>query len=979
MKQGKKIVVFEVLFLFLFSFLPYIWLEPGFVVMGHDSGFRINFLTYYKSLLYAFNPVMNLGVDWQLYKGFLLTQLPEFLGTLLTGSWEMGQRFMMQYWLFLIPLSMYTLMRNVFRDKDQWIVRITASLFYLFNFFILQGMFIVERAKFSLFAALPIAILLVYRVLVEKKKIIPNAILFGLLYFFCSGGGSPPLYGATLVALPVTFLFFSFLSWKKDGLPAIKRSILAGALFAIAFVGMNSYWIIPQVKLYTQTYGSAVAERGGVDGLLAWERVNSKNAGIDNLVRLQGIPDWYDNPIHPFSHLYLTNPLLIILSFVPVVCIAFAFFIHIVKRKKIPPVIILSGLLLGIGLIFSGGTHPPFGVFYEYAMRHVPGFAIFRSSIYKFGPLLWFSMTLLFGYSVWFSISLVRLKAVRLSLGILVILFVIGYHFPFFTSSFFRFHERFTTKLTVPPYVSAMADYANKETNPENRIMILPELTSSFYNLQMDAYDWGFFSLDILPRNAIDRSIIANDNNAGPVIHRLYSELMNGTPGSFTRMASLFGIEYILWRNDALYSASVVDGRTIEAQRLKLDTLGVQLIQRQGAWELYSLPASPQALVRVAGKSTCGKDIAHPLDFVLIAKSLDEVLIENCPDPTVFEAHCLHCNLGEYDKMVADTQIATIKYPPGDVFFTRIFDREKEAYTKAGTDLEQLFDANLSKANNRVGLLRFTDDELAKGKLDRQTIVSEYLDAMSKSQVLLDQLEGRQKNVYAIRFLLFIDVHKKELGTSYPQIEKTLTEYRDIIEDVAWFTTDVRAPKYELEMNEDGVYTISVANESIEPSITVDGLQVFPGTSIPMSKGYHMIEVRGGKSIDGAAPILFFQKATANVIPLETSTLPFTKIDPTRFDVQEVGLPVPFTLIFNFHFDDRWKVSYETKEGKTVVLPDSFHVRVNGSVNGWQITDPKINNVTVYYEPQKYFYIGAIISIFTLLTSAVYGLFLSKR
>lgn len=971
MKQGKKLFIFEILFLFLFSFLPYVWLKPGEVVMGHDSGFRINFLSYYKSLFYAWNPIMNLGIDWQLYKGFLMTQFPEFVGTVLTGSWEMGQRLMMQYWLFLIPSSMYALTAYLFPEKKQRLLRISASLLYVFNFFILQGMFIVERAKFSLYAALPLAILLFHRTLVGKKRIIPNAVLFGLLYFFCSGGGSPPLYGATLVVLPVTFLFFSFLSWRQDGIPAIKRSVIVGVMFVIAFVGMNAYWIIPQAKLYTETYGTAVADRGGIDGLLAWERVNSKNASLMNLVRLEGIPDWYDNPIHPFSSLYIKNPFLIIASFIPIICIGATFIFHLWKRKKAPPAIVLMGILLAIGLVLAGGTHPPFGVFYEYAMRHVPGFAIFRSSIYKFGPILWFSMSLLFGYSAWFLVSLVGARKVRMILSLGIVIFVIAYHFPFFTGTFFRFHERFTTKVTIPHYVSDMASWVNTETKPESRIMVLPELTSSFYNIQMDAYTWGFFSLDILPRNAIDRSIVANDNNADSVIHRLYAELSNGTPESFSRLASLLGIEYILWRDDALYSPTMTTGRTIEAQREKLKTLPVQLVEKKGAWELYKLSNPPKDPIWTLNHAVCGDGVTHPTDYVL-SKESDIVVLEKCPAPVLFEANCLHCNLLEYQKMVSDTVIAPIKYPPGNVFFSRIFDREKDAFRSVHENPEQLFDAYLAKANTRVGLLRFSDEELSKTGLTRQSIVSDYLDAITKGKEIVIELTGRQKNVYAIRFLLFIDVHRKELGSAYPDVENVLSEDRSVIAPLAWLTTDSREPKYELEIPEDGTFMMTIANVSATPSVMLDGVQINSGAPVFFSKGYHKVAVLGGQSIDGAAPILFFEKTSIYDNNRENPSVTFVKKDPTRFLVQINNTKEPYTLVFNERFDDRWILTYVDSEGKTITLPRSSHFRANGSVNAWVITDPSIQRLTISYEPQKYFLFGAVISVITLLTAGGY-------
>ncbi|MCX8009450.1 MAG: hypothetical protein N3A54_07215, partial [Patescibacteria group bacterium] len=275
----NKYIFFEILFLFLLSLTPLLWFGNDYVILGHDSGFRIDIHHHMKMLWNTFNPSINTGVDWSIYKGFLIIQIPEFILQTILGSLESAQRYIFIFWFFGMALCMYLAMMYFFPKRDQWFMRIYASVFWVFNFFILQAWFIAERAKFSLYAALPLSIALFFAVFDKKISVLLGSFLFGILYFFCNGGSSPPLFGASVIVWTATWVYLSFL--KRKFFLSLKIAI--GFFFCFLF--FNAYWIFPHIQLFKTSYESAVSSEGGIDGLLAWEREISKDASIMNLLR----------------------------------------------------------------------------------------------------------------------------------------------------------------------------------------------------------------------------------------------------------------------------------------------------------------------------------------------------------------------------------------------------------------------------------------------------------------------------------------------------------------------------------------------------------------------------------------------------------------------------------------------------------------------------------------------------------------------
>ncbi len=964
MKYIRRAYFIELLFIFITSLLPLHWLSGSQMLLGHDSGFRLMPVVNLKNLFYSWNPIVNFGIDWALYKAFLVTQFPETLFSVLTGSILWGQRIALVLWFFLIGFGMWLGIYLVFPQKQYRFLRLWSSAFAMYNFYILQGWFIAERAEFSLFAALPIAVALLYRTIIRKKNIVRHAIAFGLLYFILNGGGSPPLYGATLVGLVCSFIIFSIIAIRKDGRGVLKRLCFIACGMSVSFLTVNAYWVLPQLSLYLGTYSQTVGAYGGIEGLIAWEGVISKNASIINLLRLQGIPDWYDNVYNPFAHQFLTNHLLIIASFIPAIIVFVGSIFLLWKRKNIRQIwfLVCLYILLLIGLVLAAGSHPPFGVAFIWAMRHVPGFAIFRSSFYKFAPLVWIPMIILSGFmlnSVLQSIK-GRLVQALIAAGFITGLFV--YHYPFFVSDIFQFSKDFTTRVSVPPYVTDTAKVMNSADPYSGNILIYPPLDAGFINQPIDTYRWGFYSLDVLPRLISTVPIIANDatGTGGELVNRMYEALDSHDRRSFFNLASILRVRSILVRRDVQFSKPQPAPDFVPIAT----AFGLTKTFDKGEWQLWDLPGSAPPIVQAAGAVTDfqGDLSASGSDIVGVEPAVPVVEIgdgtgagpaTSLATSIVYGGECYFCKTAEWNKYVSGITILRPRILPGSVAYPYITWKEERENNNAKTGSAKI-DVLIAHAQTRLGeYMEFrTENNIAR----LQSAQARYELAMNDAVKIMDNLSGRDKTVYANRILAYFLAQQRELGKD-PEFESYFQTMIVRVQPLVWMGDGQQEYRYGLTVDTDANYQLLVYDVSSQ-TLKLDGSLVTNPKNVYLTAGFHTVELTAAAdNVPRQQPAVYAHRNHES-INISSPAVTFIQKNPTNVTVHINNAQKAFLLLYNAGFDARWKIKIN---GET--LQESRHVLTNGFANGWIIDTKGTYDATIYYQPQSIFYIGAVITI----------------
>lgn len=344
--------------------------------------------------------------------------------------------------------------------------------------------------------------------------------------------------------------------WRDIGMVSLLY-----LLILFWFVLLNAYTLVPFILGTFRNMQTLASDVGGVQGQIAWAEYISENTSIINLLRLQGIPDWYNNGTgHPYASIYLSNPIFIATSFIFPVFIL-SLFTQISKKKK--GAIAFFTFLFIISLFFSVGIHNPFGKLYEVFMRWIPGFFIFRSTIYKFGYAYWLAASVLIGmsisYLIEFFISKFRTSIVRNSVAFGMVIFIIfgllGYHFPFLTGDMFHVTSGLPRmNVQVPVYVDEFAKWWRKESK-NNKILLLPKLNESWL---FEQYTWKYESLYPLLGNYGSYGLIENLEIMQPqerlFTNILYEAIESREYEKMYRVSAMLGARYFLVRGDFAYT-----------------------------------------------------------------------------------------------------------------------------------------------------------------------------------------------------------------------------------------------------------------------------------------------------------------------------------------------------------------------------------------------------------------------------------------
>src|SRR3989338_9983384 len=152
----------EIIFLLVVGLTPLLWYKEGYIGLGHDMGFPLAPVDHFLDRLYTWTdrlgPFGSNSV--QVLPGVFIhgiEALLSFLGLQLLDL----QKATFIFWFVLPGITMYTLLRFLHPKKDDYPLRLSGSLFYMMNHYLLQAWTIAERTKFSIVAALPLVVLLI--------------------------------------------------------------------------------------------------------------------------------------------------------------------------------------------------------------------------------------------------------------------------------------------------------------------------------------------------------------------------------------------------------------------------------------------------------------------------------------------------------------------------------------------------------------------------------------------------------------------------------------------------------------------------------------------------------------------------------------------------------------------------------------------------------------------------------------------------
>lgn len=961
---------FEITFLLVLGLIPILWYKEGYIGFGHDMGFPLAPVDHFLDRLYTWTdrlgPFGSNSV--QVLPGVFIHGLESLLSSFGLSLLAV-QKITYIFWFVLPGLTMYILLRYLHPAKEDFPVRISGSLFYMINHYLLQAWIIAERTKFSIVAALPLVVLLIIKVLHKKESPIKNSILLALTLFFLNGGEGIPLLISLFVVVVTAAISFFFLS-NESFWARIKRMLIFFFLSALFWVLLNSYWLYPYITSYNQTFGERFGEAWGTAGAISWSQGISINTSWINLFKLQGMPDWYNSPDHPYASVFLTNPLLLFLNLLfPVLVLAGLLNLKNLSGLLFKTRVFFLGLLL-VAIPLSTGSHSPLGIFYDYLLVNLPGFVMFRSGFFKFGMIIWFAYAYLVAVGLKEIIDYLKTKSgnaqkyVSIALLVVYTIVILIYNYPFLTGVFFDYAKDKSTMVKIPGYIlESKKELDNNKFS--TRTLLLP---NSDIRTEYIEYDWGYFSLVVL-QNSLSRKpyVISNvlaRSNERDLIEGMLSEYVQFGNSNLVKFT---GIDRAIVQSDFIspdYESNPLSGVTESFEKSRDFTFKNSL----GKWDFYNYSKDSLPQIYSPSKVTFVSSLGDDLELVANLPGVldgDAFLWSEFPDDSekdifdkfVVQARCADCPPSESYQIYFSTSKVLI---PGTIFYELGKYVTEAKKNLSGSPIAKL-DINLSTSTTLI-----SDLGSLQAKRNEQGIkvaARDLVKNLEEIRLNLEEVsdpEAKTKLLKKVRFFLsfFLSYETQWVTSAQPgQIKSDLISLEaELRRSVAEIEEGIGQPKieeddktykYSLDVPQAGDYDLYLYTPSslIEEAILSVNKRIFRAqkldsnwyqvTKVSLAQPTTLIEIAKPQALI-PRPVIF-AVLVKNAPDFTSPNIEFVALNQTKYLVRTKGSE-RFLIGFNSRFDPNWSLRKITQDTTNYFAGDT-HSFQNGKVVEYERQD----------------------------------------
>lgn len=1004
--------VLPLLSLFVF-FIPVFllinnWFSSGKVIVGHDSGFSLNaqYDLQKKSFTWWED---DFGMDGTYYISSQFIHVIDLVSTKFAGIEGGGNGYVVFFWFSMIFIAILPLSLYIAKKISSPYIIVLLPIFYVFNFFLFQSVFIFERTKYSLLVSLPLFLYFCFLVRDKKIPILIAAVLTSITLFFFNGGGwvGAPLYGGILLA-GITFvisIFIEAIFTRKFEL--LKRIVAFFAISVVLTVFLDAYSLLPAA--YVQVFSNE-SPFVAISGEQNWVGMVSAGASFLNLFRMQGIPDWYSNSYeinlqHPYAASYIRNPFLIFLSFlIPIIAFLALLFARKNEERRY---VYFFALLALIGMAFTAGSHPPLGWLYLYLYEYVPFFWIFRSPFYKFAPSFIFSMSFLlsFTFSLFISkiVSCTKSNILERYIGmgfcILIIFSWFSFHFVFLNKDIFSTWQKgYSTLVSIPSYVRDFEKWANEGGLQDNsRTLLLPPINNQW---NADAYKWGYWSLDPLPRIVANKAIVVNDtqlkDSEKKILSYLYKGIEKGDEKAVAGIAHWLNISHFLVREDAIFNftKNQVVEKSLYEEKIRMMSF-IKLVKAFDPWKIYKLQDIPTQKVTTTSEIVMTDDINDYFDRVknpsyefILNGDENHVVGQLIPfiSKTLQRLRCLSCTLGEEQKATfisessfsAQLQVKDWQLLYFVIEFSGVYDFSIDsAVLPTNINGSTLLPEKIILIEKRSGIqkeLLFPQDMKRSRKDENWLIFPMNFERAGEYEVLFifPPLPNLMQSIQAINIASSIGtkpciggevlyansdkLYKLNFRRDQENQTATILVVEDDLKDENVLPDTNLGPRIHN-------YTYTPYRWAKARSLFICGT-----SSVPDISGFTIKDTLDPRVVIVPQKVISVEKPTI------TSSLTIKKINPTKYHITIQASEKPFILVFNDRFHSLWKL-YDAQEYSLWFSSPVFnnsHFRVNGFANGWILDKNNGYDLVLEYSPQQKVEQGKLVTTITLVVVVSY-------
>lgn len=585
---NKQLAIDLLCFILLITIIISVWFRAGLMIGGGESGLPFGNLKEYLYLsgstwtdgLLGFPTTIGL-VSFTEY--FILNKLAAI--GIQSVALQAGT-----FWLILFIAGFFTYLSVLDLFKKPLIAR-TATLFYLFNMYVIFNIWVRLQYPYIFFyALLPSAFYFFFKGLQTRKYIF--LIPFNIVCLFLSDAyGDLPALELWWFVLFLYSIFFAFVNKT-----ALRYSILYFVISITSWSLFNAWWILPFVNTLTQTsYITTIA--ASVSNDLSTFLAESQMLGnLAYVFRFEHA--FYLNLFTQIWGNIYYSPLFILFSF----CIPFLAFFPLFT-KKIPKGLYFF-LFLSLLLIFlMKGSEAPFGGIFLFLFTHIRLLEPFRNPFEKFGLAISFSFAPLVGYGVYTIYQWFYRESSIIASGFVIVLYILLFGvlvFPMWNGWIFTNpyppanNLKIGDSVLVPTYYSEARNYLNSQPG-EFRIIGLPMSPGEGV---LNTWSYGYNGVDLL--NALlGRPVISLCTSTEYLcsITTDIEPLLLQYPNDYWKMLPSLNAKYLLLRSDINYVSRFSRNPTDILKILNIPTSNIVKDKEFGKLTFYKvINANPQLI-----------------------------------------------------------------------------------------------------------------------------------------------------------------------------------------------------------------------------------------------------------------------------------------------------------------------------------------------------------------------------------------------
>lgn len=548
----KKIkYIYPYLLVLIFGLTPLVWFlgKEGMLINGVDTNFPLDPWVWFQRRFFVWNSVTNAGANFSSSTAGLFFHFIQVVPYSLGFNLQHTQIISFVFWFSLIVTSAFLFARIIIPRKP--LIQILFVALYSFNIYLFNSWENVKVANLSLVAAIPLALFVYSLRRLGKINLIEMAFLSVIVGVILSGTGINPAYSLSFILAYLLFVAGDLVSSFKKKVFLEKAKDAAFLLAVVAVV--NLFWILPTIDYIAREIPSS----GSINeiGFINWIDGLSENTSLLNVLRLQGVWDWYATdpgtgvPLYiPYAGSYLYGFPYQLFSFAVTFGAILSFIFFDTKKKYL---YFGFGLMILTGVFLGAGTHSPTGSVFRWFSLHIPFFSLFRSPWYIFTPLVFLAysgLLCLLIKSLDERVRETKLSLVKplFSVGVvIVVLATILYSRPLVSGEIFRPTRPDGFYTNFPSYVFEAKTWLSEGSG---RVIGYP-------NNNMESFDWGYRGIDSVLGLLVDRETLFSPFNEGnsptsAIIKEFFQNLRKGEKEAAVSLAGKINLGLIFEKRD---------------------------------------------------------------------------------------------------------------------------------------------------------------------------------------------------------------------------------------------------------------------------------------------------------------------------------------------------------------------------------------------------------------------------------------------